>query len=108
MYYYRLADFQCGGYLHTGYNCTSLKDVKDELFDYIEPDLDDEDPFNTREKFDEYFETVLEVWQLELERSKVKFEPNDEPLSEWPKHYQKYKETFGVQNYQVWKNQKWA
>lgn len=70
MKYYAIYDLQIGDYLHTGLNCTTIQDVKDEFISYISVDTDEDDlkickKMNTHE--------LLDMWGMELQSSKTKF-----------------------------------
>ena len=72
MKYYRLFDTQTGGYMHTGYNCTSKEEVKEELWSYNEPDR--EEIFLTDDINEVELQTLLVVNGVILEESSVKFD----------------------------------
>lgn len=66
--YYALLDLQNGGYMHTGCNTTSRKELLDHLKDYIGDDLDDETDINTLTLTD-----ICEMWEFEIVTSDKKF-----------------------------------
>ena len=75
MNYYRLYDKQNGRYMATGHNCTSKKQVKEQLWDYFEPDR--EEIFETSDSNDISLKLLLEVGEFILEKSKTKFPDQD-------------------------------
>ncbi len=70
--YYSLWDLQCNRRMATGLNCTTLEDVKRELWDYAEPDR--EEIFLTNDMNDISLDLLLEVIELQLESSDVPYE----------------------------------
>lgn len=70
--FYRLFDLYIKDYLHTGYNCTSKEDVKKELIELNEPDV--EEVFETTDPNELNLDTLCEIFYLKLEESETEFE----------------------------------
>lgn len=69
--YYRLYDRQTGCYMHTGYNAKNKKELKDQLLDYIAPDVEEneEDEIKLMTA-----ESICSAWDFVIEKQKNKFE----------------------------------
>lgn len=68
--YYALYDLQTGNYMHSGRNATSLKELKDALLSFIEPDIEEveRDDINSMSA-----EGIAEAWELDIHTSETKF-----------------------------------
>ena len=70
--YYRLFDRENRDYLHTGYNCTTQEEVRQDLISLYEPDL-----IEIYETESPELQLMLDVNSLILEVNKTKFEDNE-------------------------------
>ena len=70
--YYSLWDSQCGRRMATGCNCQSKKEVKEQLWGYLEPDR--KEIFLTDNINKISLGLMLDVGEFILEKSKVPFE----------------------------------
>lgn len=85
--YYRLNDLQCGGCLHTGFNASSLEQLKEDFISYVSIDVG-----NDQQKVDFEDECMfvrgaseftlsgylLYAYELELESNMIPFPEQDE------------------------------
>jgi|GEM_PF-6889496 len=70
MKYYAVWDLQTNEYVSQGYNLTDKDEVKEDMYDYIEYDTEDED----REAIKTMpLEELLEIWQFRLDESDKPF-----------------------------------
>jgi len=95
----------------TGYNSKTLTQLKDALWEYIQPDAEEVLEIDSREDLDQpgMLDLVLEVWEFYLERATTVFEPPEGPISEWPTYYQKrYEKSGGGEKYETRINRKWS
>lgn len=73
--YYALYDIEEKDYLYSGYNCTSRKEVKEQLWDLLEPEREEIYLTNNINKVS--LRLLLEVNLLVLEKSKTPFPERD-------------------------------
>lgn len=77
--YYRLNDLQCGGCLHTGFNASSLDQLKRDFISYAEPDMEeDEISYVQNANLMEFSIYLYSGFELELETSMLPFPEQDE------------------------------
>lgn len=83
MTYFALWDNQNGGYMHSGRNDTSLKELKESLLSYLNGEIGDGSPEDVAlgDKMDAY--ELAELADFSIVTSNTRFEEDDEVDGFW-------------------------